>query len=71
MLAWLEAHVTEVLAALAPERGVSFLEVTLFCLVQHLEFREILPTAPYRALGDFCRRFEQRASAQQTPFQFD
>jgi glutathione S-transferase len=70
MLAWLEANVSEVLAALPP-RGVSFLEVTLFCLVQHLEFRDILPTAPYRALGEFCQRFAQRESARQTPFRFD
>jgi glutathione S-transferase len=79
MLAWLEAHAGEVLAALpgsvSHARGgahaTSFLEVTLFCLVQHLEFRDILPTAPYRALGEFCERFAQRASAQQTTFRFD
>lgn len=71
MLAWLEAHVRDVLAALPAARAVSFLEVTLFCLVQHLEFRDILPTAPYRALGEFCERFAQRASARQTAFRFD
>jgi glutathione S-transferase len=80
MLAWLEAHASEVLAAL-PRAAVSrvtdgapvisFLEVTLFCLVQHLEFRGILPTAPYRALGEFCQRFAQRESARQTAFRFD
>lgn len=70
MLAWLEANVSEVLAALPP-RSVSFLEVTLFCLVQHLEFRDILPTAPYRALDEFCQRFAQRESARQTMFRFD
>jgi glutathione S-transferase len=71
MLAWLEAHAAEVLAALPAARAVSFLEVTLFCLVQHLEFRDILPTAPYRTLGEFCQRFAQRASARQTTFRFD
>lgn len=71
MLAWLEAHADEALAALPAQRSVSFLEVTLFCLVEHLDFREILPTAPYRALGDFCRRFGARTSAQATPFRFD
>jgi glutathione S-transferase len=79
MLAWLEANVREVLAALpssvsgagGPAPSVSFLEVTLFCLVQHLEFRDILPTAPYRALGEFCQRFAQRESARQTMFRFD
>lgn len=79
MLEWLDARVGEVLAALpsagsaaaGASRPVSFLEVTLFCLVQHLEFRDILPTAPYRALAEFCSGFAQRASAQQTPFRFD
>jgi hypothetical protein len=71
MLGWLEAHASDVLAALPAERSVSFLEVALFCLVQHLEFRDILPTAHYRALGDFCGRFAQRESAQSTPFRFD
>jgi glutathione S-transferase len=71
MLAWLEAHASQVLAALPAPRATSFLEVTLFCLVQHLEFRSILPTAPYRALGEFCKSFAQRASARQTTFRFD
>ena len=71
MLAWLEASVSEVLAALPADRRVSFLEVTLFCLVQHLEFREILPVSAYRALGEFCRVFSVRASAQTTVFRFD
>lgn len=71
MLAWLDAHAEAVVATLPTERALSFLEVTLFCLVQHLEFRDILPVAPYRALGEFCRRFGERASAQQTVFRFD
>jgi glutathione S-transferase len=79
MLEWLEANSSEVFAALPASassaggaaRSVSFLEVTLFCLVQHLEFRDILPTAPYRALGEFCQRFAQRASARETMFRFD
>jgi hypothetical protein len=71
MLAWLEAHADEALTALPAQRSVSFLEVTLFCLVEHLDFREIAPTEPYRALGGFRRRFGARASAQATPFRFD
>ena len=50
---------------------MSFLEVALFCLVTHLEFRDILPTRPYRALGEFTERFARRPSAQQTGFRFD
>lgn len=70
-LSWLDAHAEAVLAALPAERALSFLEITLFCLMQHLEFCDILPVAPYRALGDFCRRFGERPSAQQTAFRFD
>lgn len=71
MLAWLEANVAAALAALPAERQVSFLEVTLFCLVEHLSFREIVPVAAYRALGEFCRGFGERASARATGFCFD
>src|SRR5262245_4226405 len=40
-LTWLDAHVDEVLALLPADRQVSFLEVTLYCLVKHLEFRQV------------------------------
>lgn len=71
MLAWLERNVDAVIASLPAERVVSFLEVALFCLVTHVEFRAILPTRPYRALGEFCERFARRPSAQQTGYRFD
>jgi glutathione S-transferase len=70
MLAWLEANVADVLRAL-PARDLSFLEVTLFCLITHLEFRSVLPVANYPALITFCANFAHRSSAQQTPFRFD
>lgn len=71
VLAWLERHVDAVIASLPAERVVSFLEVALFCLVTHVEFRAILPTRPYRVLGEFCERFARRPSAQQTGYRFD
>ncbi len=71
MLAWLEENAEAALAALPPQRDLSYLEVTLFCLVQHLEFREVLPTAGYAALNRFCQRFATRASARETAFRFD
>ncbi|NTX38907.1 MULTISPECIES: glutathione S-transferase N-terminal domain-containing protein [unclassified Myxococcus] len=71
MMSWLEENTTPVLAALPPDRDLSFLEVTLFCLVKHLEFREVLPTASYEELNAFCQRFETRASSQETTFRFD
>jgi glutathione S-transferase len=70
-LAWLEENVGAALAALPPQRDLSFLEVSLYCLVTHLEFREVLPTASYVALNRFCQQFAQRASARETPYRFD
>jgi glutathione S-transferase len=71
MMAWLEENVSSVLAALPPHRDLSFLEVTLFCLVTHLEFRKVLPTDSYAELNTFCQRFATRASVGETPFRFD
>lgn len=71
MMAWLDENAPSALAALPPERDLSFLEVTLFCLVTHLEFRDVLPTAPYAALNEFCRHFAARASSIATTYRFD
>jgi hypothetical protein len=69
-VSWLDAHVDTVVSQL-PERDLSYLEVTLFCLTRHLAFREVLPPAPFTRLGAFCESFEERASARSTPFVFD
>jgi glutathione S-transferase len=68
---WLEAHVDEALSSLPAKRDLSTLEVSLFCLITHLDFREILSTAPYPRLTAFATRFAERTSAQQTPYRFD
>lgn len=70
-LSWLEGNVEDVIAALPADRNLSFLEVALFCLVTHLDFRGVLPTAPYVSLNSFCERFGTRASASDTPYRFD
>ena len=70
MLGWLEQNVDAALAAL-PERDSSYLELALFCLLEHLEFRQVLPLAPYPRLLAFREVFAQRASARATPFKFD
>jgi len=70
-MAWLEENATSMLAALPPQRDLSFLEVTLFCLVTHLEFRDVLPTASYAELNRFCQQFSTRASVGATPYRFD
>lgn len=69
-LSWLDENVGAVLRAL-PERDLAYLEVTLFCLVTHLEFRDVVPVAPYVELQRFCRDFAARPSAVQTSYRFD
>ncbi|AGC45830.1 hypothetical protein MYSTI_04538 [Myxococcus stipitatus DSM 14675] len=71
MLGWLDENAASALNVLPAGREVSFLEVSLYCLVKHLEFREVLPTAPYTALTEFCQRFGTRASCAATVFRFD
>jgi len=70
-LAWLDDHVAAALAVLPASRDLCFLETTLFCLVTHLEFRQMLPALPCPALDAFCRRFSARASARETAYRFD
>jgi len=52
-------------------RWLSYLEVTLFCLVTHLEFRSVVPTAGYAQLAEFCRDFGERRSARDSTYRFD
>lgn len=69
-LAWLEERMPAVIAAL-PVRDLSLLEAALFCLVEHLAFRDTLPLAPYPHLAGFARAFGERPSAQATAYAFD
>lgn len=71
VLSWLEGHVESTLAALPAERDLSYLEAALFCLVTHLEFRDVVPTNPYPALRRFADQFGARASAAATHYCFD
>lgn len=70
-LLYLEQSLDELLAALPSTRAVSFVEVTLFCVVTHLTFREVMAVTPFARLNDFCTRFGQRDSARATPYRFD
>jgi glutathione S-transferase len=69
-MAWLEANVPAALATL-PERDLAYLEVTLFCLIEHLAFRDVVPVEPYARLESFRRSFASRPSAQATGYRFD
>jgi glutathione S-transferase len=67
-LDWLEEHATDVLAALPKRRDLSFFEVTLYCLVDHLQFGPTVPVENYDSLMAFARHFGARPSAQRTAF---
>jgi glutathione S-transferase len=69
-LRWLDRHATQILDSL-PAHDISLFEVSLFCLVEHLVFRDTLPVAPYPALVRFSERFAARPSAQRTLYRFD
>jgi len=71
MMSWLESNARQAIEALPPDRDLSYLEVTLFCLVTHLEFRGVLPVDPYPTLKQLSRRFAERASAAETTYRFD
>lgn len=70
-LAWLDERIDAVLAELPGGRELSFLEVTAFCLLTHLSFREVLPIEHYPKLVAFNERFADRASARETSYRFD
>jgi len=70
-LEWLERHVEEALAQLPANRDSSYLELTLYCLVRHLPFRDVMSTDPYVRLNDFCRNLEARPSVRDTAYRVD
>jgi glutathione S-transferase len=70
-LAFLEENVDRILAALPPDRMLSFCEASLFSLVTHLPFRKIMEVSGYPQLQAFCATFGQRAGARATEYRFD
>lgn len=61
------SHFTRV----ASTRDVSLLEVTLFCLVEHVAFRHTLPLEPHPGLVRFASSFAKRPAAVQTLYRYD
>lgn len=70
-LGWLDGHFADVHRQLPTARDLSLLEVSLFCLVDHLTFRPTVSITPYRALVRFAEEFGKRSSAQRTAYRFD
>ncbi len=70
-LRWLDESVDAGLAQLPEDRDLSYLEVALYCLATHLEFRQVVPTAHYERLQRFAATYGEREGARLTPFVFD
>ena len=66
-LGWLDAHVDDVLATLPADRALSLLEVTLFCLVEHVAFRPMVPAGDLARLRGFAAAYGARESATANP----
>jgi glutathione S-transferase len=69
-LEWLDEKALSVIDALPPH-DVSMLEVSLYCLIEHLAFRATMALDSYGHLNAFVHAFGVRASAQATPYRFD
>jgi glutathione S-transferase len=69
-LAWLEANLDASLALL-PERRLSFLEVSAYALLTHLEFRQLMRFDDRPRLVAFCERFGARPSARASAYYMD
>jgi glutathione S-transferase len=70
-LRYIDETLDATLAALPKHRLFSFLEVTLFCLLTHLEFRQIMDVSGFQRLRAFCLLFAERESAKVTAYRFD
>lgn len=70
-LGWLDARLGEVVRGLDPERGLSFLEVSAYCFLTHLMFRDVLDIRGDASLQALCEGLCERASLVATPYRFD
>jgi glutathione S-transferase len=69
-LDWLDAHLDAVRSRL-PDAPVRWIELALFCLLEHLPFRNPVDLSTRPSLRDFVAEFADRPSALATPFRFD
>ena len=70
-LSHLDRTIDAALAALPEGRAFSWLEVSLFSLLRHLPFREVMGIDAYPRLVAFAGAFEARESARATGFRYD
>jgi glutathione S-transferase len=70
-LKWLDSHLADALRALPSQRDLSTFEASLFCLVEHLTFRQTISAEPYTELANFVRAFGVRPASQNTAYRVD
>ncbi len=70
-LHWLDSNIDRLIAMLPQDRHLSTFEASLFCLVEHLSWRQTMVIDEHRHLNEFAKRFAERSSAQRTMYQFD
>jgi glutathione S-transferase len=68
-VAWLESNLGAAVATL-PERKLSFLEVSAFCLLTHLGFRGLGTIDDRPSLRAFCESFGSGPSPHNTPYPY-
>ena len=71
ILAWLEAELPAVSALLDTDHALRFFDVTLFCFLGHVTFRQLADLTGHVQLTRFCAQFAQRAAARATEYCFD
>jgi glutathione S-transferase len=70
-LEWLEAQLPAAIEALPADRTLSFLEVTSYCFIRHLDFRGVMDTSRFANLRAFCDAYGDRPSLRETEYRFD
>lgn len=70
-LAWLDLNLGTALDRSVPNGALSLLEVSAFCFVSHLQFRNVADVSRYPALRAHVETFACRPSARATEYCFD
>lgn len=69
-LVWLDRHWDDIRAEL-PTTKIAIFDLGLFCLLEHLPFRNPIDLSSMPRLTAFAAVFVERPSAQATPYRFD
>ena len=70
-LAWLDDRADALLPDRLGPAVISPLEITLFCLMEHLTFRPTVDAGKYERLAELTQRFGQLEVARRTAYRFD